>query len=165
MVVEITQDKIQQMLAELHVSEDQINECCENQAQRYAYWSAESSRAEYNYENQKTALKVLESEITREVVTASESKISQWQVESLIHSDPRWKQAKEELAYVQYVSQLLENVRLAFQNRREMIVTLAANLRGEMKGHIRLSSPTEQDILPPRSGNFQDLASSYLSGT
>jgi hypothetical protein len=132
---------------ELVVRTPLINEHLETQAGRYAYWASLSAEASRNARNAKLHAEVVEAQVTREAKSQLEQlgeSPSEWKVMAMMKGDPRRIAAWEHYNEQQYQADVLFAAKDGFAQRKDLLVTIAANLRGEMGGQVRVSKQPQR---------------------
>lgn len=177
----------EQITQELQINPALINEQLETQAARYAYWGSLASEATRNARNAKLHAQMVDAEVYSElkanlVVEGHSISRAAEDAKRLRDSDPRRVAAWQQYNDLQYQADVLDVGRMGFLQRKDCLVTIAANLRGEMGGQVRLRqspAPTNNMVgsVPPTSptnmsqqpgtttSRLQVLQSQYLQQT
>lgn len=120
-----------------------LNEHLEVQAGKYAHYAAIAADATRIAREAKLNLEVTEAQIAEEArltMEQSGEKPTEWKIQSRLNADQRRTQAYQNWINAQYRADLAQVATVSMSQRKDMLVTLAANLRGEMGGNIRVSS-------------------------
>lgn len=169
--------QIDQFLQELNIQTPMINDHLESQAARYAYVGTLAAQATKEASDALLNAKVVTAQLvraTREHFANQGDRAGEWYIRSLVEQDDRYIDAWRACNEAQYRADLLEAIRLGFLQRKDALITIAANLRGEMKGIPRLyekpstqASPT-YEVPPPSpvktnttSGRVQSLVDQF----
>ena len=153
---------------ELKVRTPLINEYFEEQASRFAYYGELAAQAKRRAMDTKLNAETVEASLTMEHWRGLESRgenPSEWKVVALVRSDPRRVQAWAEHNAAQYGSNMLEVAKEGFAQRKDLIVNIAATLRKEGSGQVRVNhtAPPVQESVPQEvpSSDFATLQQQY----
>ena len=133
----------QNLLSELKVSAPLINDQISDHSSRYAYHGSLASEAAKNARDARTQAEVVEAQIINLVRSnwpEGEGRRSEWVTMAMVRSDPRWAEAWNNYHEAKRKSDLMQVTKEAFMQRKDLLVTMAANLRGEMGGQVRLNT-------------------------
>jgi len=142
------------VIQELRVSAPLINDQLENQAGKYAYYGKLSSEAARRARDAKLQAQVVEAQIftaTREYFTSQGTRTSNDVINALVQQDPRRIQAWQDYNRVQEEADYLDTLRISFFQRKDLLVSIAANLRAEMVPANRLLSTERQQHQQPQA--------------
>lgn len=100
-----------------------------------------ASLARRQFDRMKVAMGVLEARLNhihRERITEEGKKATEAGVEAAVKSDPRWWEGQQRLIDSRAIYDIADVAREAFMQRRDMMIQIAADLRNERKGELRM---------------------------
>lgn len=139
---------------DVNIEKSNLNQAFLTQAGKFVFWSTLSSksrvvaeRAKNNLENYEDWMKkILKSDLDAKVRLDMEmngEKITEGKVETAIYREKQWKDAVEELKILQNVLAehneeffIIRSVSEAMEMRKDLLISLSANLRAEYNPHI-----------------------------
>lgn len=131
-----------ELLAQLNIGVD-LNRDLTEQASRFAYWATKHVKAR----SWRKTLKVRQEEVyakhdraLRSVHAAADKKITEAALRSEVLLTEEYMLVTQELLDAEREEDLLYVAREAFEHRKDMLITYAANARKEMDGEIRIMS-------------------------
>ncbi len=144
----------EQITQELQINPALINEQLETQPARYAYWGSLSSQATKDARNAKLHAQMVDAQVYSElkanlVLEGHSISRAAEDAKRLRDSDPRRITAWQQYNDFQYQADVLEVGRVGFLQRKDCLVTVAANLRGEMSGQVRLNKIPANNVTTP----------------
>ncbi len=128
---------------DLEVNPSDLNAGFLNQAGLYAYYAARAVVAMKQEGNAKLFRDVTEAKVDkaiRDEATAAGQKLTEKQIEQAIARSPDYIKAERAHIEAKAMSKLADSAVEAFRQRRDMLIQLGANERGEMKGDLRMRS-------------------------
>jgi len=163
MSLEIDFDSVVQ---ELRVSAPLINDQLENQAASYSYYGKLSSEAARRARDAKLQAQVVEAQIftaTREYFASQNARTSNEVINALVQQDPRRIEAWQAYNAAQEEADYLDTIRISFFQRKDLLVSIAANLRAEMVPSNRLHSVDSRQQSAPQPPSDEGSVGTRLS--
>lgn len=115
-------------LEELKCSEDTINDDLKNQSAQFAWYSVLSGMQEEEYGQRKLELELIEAELDSHYRKELD-KVTEAKVAMQIRSDLKYIEARQIVNEAKKNLEILKGITEAFRHRKDMLVTLAANMR------------------------------------
>jgi hypothetical protein len=134
-------DEVQELNpdAELKLSEEDINENLKNQPSLYAFYAVMYEAAESELADRKFALETLEAvldeHVRAEAATAG-TKVTETMIANRIRLNEDYQNAVIALNQAKAQSGKLRAIKEAFVHRKDMLVTLASNMRAQADPEI-----------------------------
>jgi len=128
-------------LDDLKISEADINTMLETQPSRYVFWAKMAAIAKVLVEKWKYELEKYEAQTYTFIRSQKESRgerVTEKQLQSAIVLDPRFRQLRERLLKARLQYDHLAAIKEAFAQRKDMLMSLGANLREEMDTTLAL---------------------------
>lgn len=157
-----------QIAQELQVSTPLINEQLETQAARFAYWGSLATDANKRARTAKMMAEVIEAQLTAEVRNTwpeGGGQRSEWAVMTAVKLDLRWQEAWNQYYEAKQQAEILQVAKEGFAQRKDLLITISANLRGEMSGQVRIVKESLEKVTPytpPKEGSrLQQLQSTF----
>ena len=138
------------MAEELSINVGNLSESFTDQTAKYAYWSSLTIQAKNKVERKKLELEVKEDFVKKTLIGILDNRIrtrfkdegvkaTETLVVNTIYTEPDYRQAKEEifklkeeLLDLQEEYSVLEGIREAFNQRKDMLISLGAHVSAEM---------------------------------
>jgi hypothetical protein len=117
---------------ELKISEETINEDLKNQASYYAFYAVMQEQADAELASAKLALEVVEALLDgekRKEALASGTKVTEAFISQQIRLEDQYQEAAIALNRAKTQVGILRAIKDGFSHRKDMLVTLAANMR------------------------------------
>jgi hypothetical protein len=119
------------------------------QASLFAYYAAQSARANHQVQKFKLLLDVQESKLDKEIREAAledgGKKITEAMIEKEIKRDARYVKARMNLLEAQQIADLAKDTLEALKQRRDMLVQIGVTMREERKGELYLKGKDAGD--------------------
>lgn len=120
------------------------------QSSLYAWYAVLQAEADREYQDAKTALEVLEAGLgnqIREDMAEAGLKTTETQIKSGICLKDDWQEARDWMNRARYNAKVLAGFVRALDHRKDMLVTLASNMRSELVGDVGIRKDQyESDI-------------------
>ncbi len=138
---------------DIELNEVQINEAVKRQASLFAYYAEQALNEERVLKKLQLSNKVFVSALERQFrdqAHAKNQKLTERQLDAMLYGND---------AYVRQISDIIEcQTRVdqlyimvdAFKQKKDMIVTLATNVRKEMENGLRFNKPATESDSPPQ---------------
>jgi hypothetical protein len=124
---------------ELAISEEGINEFLKNQPSLYAWYATLQEMTESELANAKLLLELTESKLDdkyRKILASEGAKVTESMVEKRLHLDEEYIEAITNANLWKKNSGILRGLKEACAHRKDMLITLASNLRAQMDPEI-----------------------------
>ena len=149
MVINIQTDLDLDLVEELKFTAENLNQAYIEQPAKFAYWSAQVNKSKFMLEKKKLELEQLDSYLkktlmgeldqeVRENMAMEGERVTEARVTARVYIHPRYletvrrvNQLQKELVELQYQTDTLYTAKDAFIQRKDMIISLGANLRQE----------------------------------
>jgi len=141
---------------DLSVSRTTLDEDCINQAPLYAWYAILAENARDERDRAKDNIGVVEAELDADIrreMDEKKEKITEGKVTQAIKRHDKCREAVESHLQSCHTFGILIAVQNAFGHRKEMLVTLAANMRREQGGEVSVNTPQEES----QTGNKVNL--------
>jgi len=128
-------------MEDLRISEGNINEVLKTQPERFAFWSQMEFLARMIAEKWKMELERTEAQVYlqfREEASLNGEKITEKTLEAKMRLSPEIDSVRQRYLQAKLQYERLRAVAEAFRQRKDMIMSLAANLREEMDSSLSL---------------------------
>jgi len=125
----------------LKINDKNLNAELIEQPGLFARYAFEMSKKKQEFDELELELDILEAETDKRVrnkFLANDEKISEKKVEMEIMVDPKIKELKREVIKVNSQYYILKGITQAYSQRKDLLISLCANLREEMKSDINL---------------------------
>jgi hypothetical protein len=123
-------------IKDLRIRDTHINDMLTDQPARFAFWANLSALQQYVYEKKKMELEVFEAKLWGLVRARIErepgGRVTDRTVELEVKRHPQRIEKYEDLLKAKYQSDRLNAIKFAFIQRKDMLMSLGANLREEM---------------------------------
>lgn len=122
-------------IRDVRIHESRINEMLTEQPGKFAFWADLAAKQQYIYEKMKSDLEIFEAQLSRRHRIRMErenSRVTDATVMAAIKRDPERITKMEALLLAKYHSERLSAIKYAFVQRKDMLMSLGANLREEM---------------------------------
>lgn len=132
---------------ELSISKATLNEDFIEQAGKYAWWSVLAEIAKSYVESTKNAMEKAEAEADKRARTQLQLdgiKITETAVDRAIKLDEEYQAAVNAHLSAKKNAAILEKIARAFEQRKEMLINLGANLRNELDGSSDVTSSLKE---------------------
>jgi hypothetical protein len=152
-------------LEDLAVAENSINPELMSQPARYVFWSKLSSLARILFDQAKMELDKYEAQaytFKRQELTRDGGKVTEKQLESMTILDPRWQEKQQIVMRARLQYDHLIAIKEAFSMRSSMLVSLAANLRGEMESSLSIKDRSLNVVAEQLRSSASPKAQKYL---
>ena len=106
-----------------------------------AHYGAMAARAEAQASTAKVKFEVLEARLYdhhRKILTDAGAKVTEKMVENAVKTDPRWLAGKENVIEAETIAAVNKSLAISLADRRDMLIQLGADRRGEAQGQARL---------------------------
>ena len=142
---------------DLTISRETLNEDCISQSSLYAWYSVLAENARDERDRAKDKINVTDAQLDaqiREELTEAKEKITDKKVEQAVKRHDLYREAVNSHLQACHTFGILVAAQNAFGHRKEMLVTLAANMRREQDGEVSVNTPQEES----QTGSKVDLA-------
>jgi len=122
---------------ELACSEDTINEDLKNQPSFFAYYAVLTEKAQSELAEAKAALELLEATLDAQF-RSEETKTTETMIKNRIRLDKSYQEALEVFNTLKLNVGLLSAAKEAFYHRKDILISLASNMRAQMDASVYL---------------------------
>lgn len=126
---------------ETQVKDYNLDSCFMEQSSLRAHYGAMAARAEAQASQCKVKFEVLEARLYdhhRKILTDAGAKVTEKMVENAVKTDPRWLAGKENVIEAETIAAVNKSLAISLADRRDMLIQLGADRRGEAQGQARL---------------------------
>lgn len=144
LVVKLDREYVLDYEEELKIAEETINQNLADQPQRYCFYAMLEELAEETMGQAKMTLEIIEAEtdkLVRERLVQAGAKFTEAVVMNEIKTDPTRLKALVAFNEARAVVGKLHAIREAFIHRKDMLVTLASNMRAQMDTNLSVKMP------------------------
>jgi hypothetical protein len=127
------------VIEQLHVREPILDQQICSQAADYAYHASLVAEANYAAKTAKLHAEVTRAQLSN-AARENLAKPAEWAVTATVESDPLYIQAWENYHARQLELDLLIATKEGFAQRKDMLVTIASDLRQQRRGEVRVSN-------------------------
>lgn len=144
LVVKLDREYVLNYEDELKIAEETINPNLSEQAARYCFYAMLEELAEEQMGQAKMTLEIIEAEtdkLVREKLTQAGTKFTEAVILNEVKTDPTRLKALGEFNQARATVGKLHAIREAFIHRKDMLVTLASNMRAQMDTNLTVKMP------------------------
>ncbi len=126
---------------ETQVKDYNLDSCFMEQSSLRAHYGAMAARAEAQASTAKVKFEVLEARLYdhhRKILIDGGAKVTEKMVENAVKTDPRWLAGKENVIEAETIAAVNKSLAISLADRRDMLIQLGADRRGEAQGQARL---------------------------
>jgi hypothetical protein len=135
--------------SELSISEETINDDLKNQPSLFAFYAVMQENMEADVAEKKLHLDALEAmldEMYRTEAAKSGTKITETLLANKIHINQEYIDAASLLNKAKHEANVLRAIKEAFQHRKDMLITLASNMRAQFDPAICMNKEKYQKM-------------------
>lgn len=135
-----TKNTIAKFIEETRITDANLDKCFQEQSSLRAYYGACSAQADLKYNRLKLQFDVQEAALYKEVrerFTAMNVKSTEKMIENEVKVDPRWQDLKGKVLDAECEADVLKNLVMSLNDRRDMLIQCGADRRDETKGQLR----------------------------
>lgn len=142
---------------ETQVKDYNLDSCFMEQSSLRAHYGAMAARAEAQASTAKVKFEVLEARLYdhhRKILIDGGAKVTEKMVENAVKTDPRWLAGKENVIEAETIAAVNKSLAISLADRRDMLIQLGADRRGEAQGQARLmAAQAEREGMATRAAD------------
>lgn len=124
---------------DLDVDRANINEELADQPSKFAWHGVLSELAKSKVLMLKNELETLKAELDQDIRSKADKKPTERDIDAMIQLDSKYQKKEREYLAAQKDSGILQVARQAFEQRKDMLISIAANMRGESDVNLKIN--------------------------
>lgn len=138
---------VDKFIDDTKINEVNLDDCFQKQSSLRAYYGSLAAQYEANASKAKMLFEIREAQVFKEIrdsMVASGVKPTEKAIENAVKTDPRWIKERSKMIDMQCQADIARALVTSLVDRRDMLIQLGADRRGESKGQLRMMAAQEE---------------------